>query len=441
MTQPRVIVIGAGIAGLAAAFTLQKRGYGVEVLEREVTPGGRMRSEVRDGYVVERGAQFIASSYRHMRALARELGISDLIRPLGETRNAVLKNGRFVLTEYDGLRAFQRSRDLSLVSKLRLLRIVWPLLRERSSLDFYRPELASHLDDADAASYTRRMFGQEVLDYLVEPAFAGTFTVLPENMSRAFMLSTIATLFRGFRLLSFQGGNGVPTSTLASRVTTRTSTDVVRITEDDTSVEVTTSDGERHRAEAAVIAVPGNAVANICPELTPEERRFFAGVRYASSIIVFVKAGRAALPPFYGAGIPQREGVRLYGIAVENAKPGAVPPGKTLFNCAFSEDLAAGLIDASDDDVVAALETELQKLPLAGLDTIEGYEVHRWPSLVPQFYPGYHRAIREFLHRSERSRRIAFAGDYLVGPYTEAALASGLRAADEIGRSISAPSP
>jgi hypothetical protein len=67
-----------------------KRGFEVQVFERESTPGGRMRSEQHGDFVIERGAQFIASSYRNMRALAAELGIAGLIEPLGDTRNAVL---------------------------------------------------------------------------------------------------------------------------------------------------------------------------------------------------------------------------------------------------------------------------------------------------------------------------------------------------------------
>jgi oxygen-dependent protoporphyrinogen oxidase len=186
--------------------------------------------------------------------------------------------------------------------------------------------------------------------------------------------------------------------------------------------------------DAAVIAVPGNAVSPLCPALTERERGFFSSVRYASSIIAFVLAGAEALPPFYGAGMTRREGVRLYGMAVENAKSGVVPPGKTLFNCAFAEDLAEELRDQPDEVVIAALMTELRKLPLRGLDTIEEVVIHRWPALVPQFYPGYHKALRRFLRRPERTDRLFFAGDYLIGPYTEAALTSGLRAAEAAAR-------
>ncbi len=64
--------------------------------------------------------------------------------------------------------------------------------------------------------------------------------------------------------------------------------------------------------------------------------------------------------------------------------------------------------------------------------------MHRWPELVPQFYPGYIRSLAAFQQRRERSDRLFFAGDYLVGPYTEAALTSGLRAAEDVRRRFEA---
>jgi oxygen-dependent protoporphyrinogen oxidase len=430
-TPPRVVVVGGGIAGLTAAYALAKRGFAVEVLEREAAAGGRMRSERHGEFVVERGAQFIASSYLNMHALASELGIGALVHPLRNTRNAVLKRGRFVASEYEGLNAIRRSRDLSWQSKLRLLRILFPLWRHRKLLDFYHPEKAAPLDDEDAASYVRRLFGREVLDYLVEPAFASTFTVLPEDLSKAFLLSTIATMFHGFRLQAFSGGNGALTQALAARVPVRLNADVGRVEATAEGATVRLRDGAPIEADAAVVAVPGGDVLALCPALADAERRFFDTVRYASSIIVFVMAGAEAEPSFYGAGLSRAEGVRLYGIAVENAKEDVVPAGKAMFNCALSEELSADLAHASDEEVIAALRQELSKLPMRGLDTIEGYAVHRWPALVPQFYPGYHRSLARFLSRAERSPRLFFAGDYLIGPYTEAALTSGLRAAEE----------
>jgi monoamine oxidase len=91
----------------------------VEVFEREATAGGRMRSERHGDYVIERGAQFIASSYRNMRRLATELGIADDIEPLGNSRNAVLRRGAFLFADYRPKKLFS-SREFSWFTKARL---------------------------------------------------------------------------------------------------------------------------------------------------------------------------------------------------------------------------------------------------------------------------------------------------------------------------------
>ncbi|TAK72422.1 MAG: FAD-dependent oxidoreductase [Dehalococcoidia bacterium] len=435
MNGPKIIVVGGGIAGLTAAYDLQKRGFDVVVLERNDEAGGRMRSELHGDFVVDRGAQFIASSYRNMRALVDELGLSSRVRRLRTGRGAVLRNGKFVVSDHAGLKAILTARDLGWPSKLRLPRLLLDLRRARKMLDFYHIERAAPIDDASAADWVLRRFGREVLDYLIEPPFASTFTVLPENLSRAFVLATIQYMFSGFRLHAFEGGNGLLTRTLASRLRVRTGADVARIAQSASGATVTLIGGDELAADAVVVATPGNHVERLCATLTPEERDFFEGVRYASSIIVFVMTSTAeADPGIYGLGIGRREGVRLYGLALENPKEGAVPPGKTMFNCAFSEEYAAELMHRTDADVVEALHGELRKLPLRGLDRTEAHAVHRWPELVPQFYPGYIRSLAAFQGRRERSDRLFFAGDYLVGPYTEAALTSGLRAAADVRR-------
>ena len=428
--MPSVIVVGGGIAGLTAAYTLQKDGFDVEVLEREDTPGGRMRSERHGGFVVDRGAQFIASSYRNMRALVDELGLKPQVRRLKTGRGATLRDGKFVSGNYAGFKAIFRARDLSWSSKVRLPRIIFELRRNKHLLDFYAIEKAAPLDDQSAYEWALSRLGREVLDEVIEPPFASTFTVLPENLSRAFVLATIDYMFGGFRLSAFHGGNGLLTQTLASKLRVRTGLEADCISQATDGATVTLKTGEALTADAVVIATPGNHVARLCDTLTPGERRFFESVRYAKSIICFVMTSDTeADPGIYGLGIGRKEGVKLYGMAMENPKEGAVPEGKTMFNCAISEAYAAELFNRSDSEVAEAALSELRKLPLRGLDKTEHVVVHRWPELVPQFYSGYIRALADFKQRTDRSDRIFFAGDYLVGPYTEAALTSGLRAA------------
>jgi oxygen-dependent protoporphyrinogen oxidase len=195
--------------------------------------------------------------------------------------------------------------------------------------------------------------------------------------------------------------------------------------------------GERTRdADAVVLAVPGSLAAGLCPKLTPAERGFLEQVRYARGAIVHLLLDEApASLPWYGVAFPRREGLDLYGLAVDHWKPGAAPPGAGLLNAALTEAAAARLARASDDAVVDCALASLARTPVGRLAPRDAV-VHRWNPMLPQFYPGYLPALRRFLARTERSPRLAFAGDYLVGPYTEAALTSGLRAATELARGL-----
>jgi oxygen-dependent protoporphyrinogen oxidase len=140
--------------------------------------------------------------------------------------------------------------------------------------------------------------------------------------------------------------------------------------------------------------------------------------------------------PWYGVAFPRREGIGLYGLAVDHWKPGVAPSGAGLLNAALTAEAAERLRDASDAAVVEHVLGALAKTPVGRLDPIAS-AVHRWDPLLPLFPAGHLARLAGFHGRKDRSPRLAFAGDYLIGPYTEMALTSGLRAATELARGLS----
>ena len=71
-----VLVIGAGISGLTAAYELSKKHKKVEVLEARDRVGGRVwTAALGGGLVSEHGAEWIGAHHLHMRRLAKELGV------------------------------------------------------------------------------------------------------------------------------------------------------------------------------------------------------------------------------------------------------------------------------------------------------------------------------------------------------------------------------
>jgi oxygen-dependent protoporphyrinogen oxidase len=437
----RIAVIGGGVAGLACAWKLARAGHDPLVFEREAVAGGRMRSErvatPRGVFVVDRGAQFVASGYRNLHAVAESLGLGPRLHRVERTRNAILRDGRLHPGDYGSLPELARSKLLSTRAKLRLPRLLAELLLRGRRLDPYHPERAAPIDRESLAAGLARLVGEEAMEYLFAPAFSSTFDADPEDHSLAFALLTTRFVLGGFRLEAFEGGIGLLTQTLAARVPVRTGCEVLAVETDAGGARVAWREagGERRESfDAAVVALPGSLVAGVVATLRDAEKAFFASVRYVRGMVCFLMTERApATLPWYGVAFPRREDVGLYGMAVDHWKPGVAPAGAGLLNAALTARAAEALRDAPDEAVVAHVVDALARTPVGRLEPIAS-AVHRWDPMLPLFPAGHLARLAAFHARADRSPRLAFAGDYLIGPYTEMALTSGLRAATAIAR-------
>ena len=128
-----VIVVGAGPSGLAAAFRLQQAGHRVRVLEASERAGSTLRTERRDGFVIDRGAFFIPTTHTSLLRLAADAGIDGTIGPGGDVFAAV-RGGRLHRLDTAQLaKSFKDTRLISPRAKLAAAKLAPEVWRARSA--------------------------------------------------------------------------------------------------------------------------------------------------------------------------------------------------------------------------------------------------------------------------------------------------------------------
>jgi oxygen-dependent protoporphyrinogen oxidase len=186
-----VIVLGAGLAGLVAAHRLAQRGVAVVVLEAADSVGGRMTTETTDGFVIDRGAQFLSTAYAHLPALVSELGLQTLWRPTG-ARAAIVRDGEPRRVHYRNPLSFATGgllRPRELIDLGRHFESLRRLVRGRSLADY---GAWADLDDCDASEWLAAEAGPIVADYFYEPTLQGFYFQPLGGTSRACAMAMAA---------------------------------------------------------------------------------------------------------------------------------------------------------------------------------------------------------------------------------------------------------
>lgn len=432
-----VVVVGGGIAGLGAAYTLTRRGLDVVVLEREHEAGGRMRSRrAWDGLWFDLGGEHLTSKDEAFLRYMREFGLEDQRVPYLATETGmsfqIYRGGRSY--EFDMVRP-QKMLTFGAISprgRAQLVKLLPAMIaqRTRNGRSTFEPWRAAKVDDQSVEEWLGRL-APEFLEYAMEPMWDVVCGWDPADISRGFMLY-VMTAFSQSTGFTLREGAGAITRALASALDVRTGTTVTHVDVRDRSVAFTTGDGTSGalRGRAILVALPGVVVRDVVDGLDPDRRAFFEGVRYQAHDNCFFKLNDKAeeldLPNngFY----PRREHGELaslgYGVVPSNPEHKVLRAG---LKGRFSTELA----DASDDELEAAIMQRVAEVAPEIPPLVEDRLLCRWKAAIPIFYPGYLRALAAF-RALEPLPGVAFAGDYLAIPSMAAAHDSGQQAATKL---------
>ncbi|MCY4506057.1 MAG: protoporphyrinogen oxidase, partial [Acidobacteria bacterium] len=162
MTEVDVAVVGGGMAGLAAAWELHRRRASFVLIEAAPRPGGVVRTEHVDGFILDAGPDSLLVQKPAALELCRELGLGHRLLPTLEPRIAYVLRGR--------LRPLPEASVLGIPTRIAPW-VTSPLLSPAGRLRLAADLVLPRGDGADESvgSFFRRRFGAEAVEYIAEP--------------------------------------------------------------------------------------------------------------------------------------------------------------------------------------------------------------------------------------------------------------------------------
>lgn len=171
MNKKKIVILGAGISGLATAFWLNKKGFDVTILEAQSQVGGAMQTNREDGFLIDFGPNSGLETTPLIRQIVEEVGLSDEMIYANETssKRYILRNEQLHALPM-GLSPFLKTKLFSTKGKLRLFGE--PFIG-KSSDGYYQ----------SIAQFVERRLGKEFLDYTIDPFVSGVFAGDPTKLS------------------------------------------------------------------------------------------------------------------------------------------------------------------------------------------------------------------------------------------------------------------
>ena len=452
----KIVVVGGGISGLAAAHRLIELGQtNVTLIEASPRLGGTIHTEARDGFLIERGPDSFISEKPEALELSKRLGIESRLIQTNEKyrRSFIVRNGR--------LRPVPEGFQLLAPSRM------WPFLtsdtfslgaKARMAMDLFLPRKSTNgTQDESLASFVRRRLGQEALERMAQPMVGGIYTADPETLSLRATLPRFLEMERKHRslilamlrqsqrqktgttgaryslFLSFDRGMQVLVDALANvKADVRLNTRAKTLRLDNRTWIITTNTGEQLVADAVCLAVPAYVAASL---LNGSLAAKLKQIKYASTATINFGYKRSDINhPLDGFGfvVPFIEKRSLLACTFSSVKfSGRAPENHVLLRAFAGGALQPDIFSLDESEMAARVEADLRELlGITGKPLFT--EVAKWERSMPQYEVGHLDRIAEIENELSKLPGLALAGNSYRGTGIPDCIRSGETAAESL---------
>jgi oxygen-dependent protoporphyrinogen oxidase len=448
-----VAIVGGGVAGLSAAYRLKQRGIRVVVYEAGDRVGGVVRTERREGFVADLGPNSIAAPPPHLRTMLSELGLDGSLLPASPAART-----RYIVKKKK-LRPLPMSPQDFLTTRL---------LTNGAKLAVFGEALVEPGDgtvDESVATFVRRRFNQEVLDYVANPFVAGIYAGNPEQLSvrhamprlyglersHGSVMKAFAGMMRATRrdadsvtgadaggMISFRTGLQELPEALArelhAEIRTRATVTQLRAGPKGWTVGAAFQPTELY--DGVIYAAPAHCVDDVDLAVPAGDRlKTLASITHPPVAVLVLGFRREDVThPLDGFGflVPEIERRHVLGVVFSSTLfAGRAPDGHVLLTAFVGGVRNPDLANADLPTITARVHDDLRALLGAtGEPTFRAF--HLWPKAIPQYDLTYGR-FKDIMDEVERRNPgLALAGSYREGVSLAEAIASGEAAAERV---------
>lgn len=434
MTKIATIVIGAGIAGLTAAYQIKKAGHNVLVLDMNNYVGGRMANVEWEGFLVDIGAKFVTTADKSLLNMVNEVGLSDQMVKSDEGLTiTIYRDGKLHSANFLSIPSYFGWSGVSLKARLAMLKLLPHFLRVGKMRSVYHLESASILDvDETFEQFFKEHISEEMFEYWAIPMFETMCAYKGGDVSRKAFLAMMMSYLNADSI-TFRGGIGILPKKLGEQVEVELTAQVkgIKLKSDGSGVDVRYNvDGQSKTisADRVVVAVQGNHVLPLFDDPRPAWQEFFSKVAYSTGAMHYHIAETDYQPPVRSTFVPRSTKQPINSIAFERHVDGRwlmlTDPSVYTFDMAQHPDELA----AQAQDVMSTIFPALK-------GTFRAHRIFKWRDKLPTFRPGYLDALARFWNDPQEGP-VYFCGDYFAGPSTGGALYTGMECAGRVLQSI-----
>ena len=391
-------IIGGGISGLSLAYTLEQQGKPYILLEARSEVGGVIRSRKEEGkYTLELGPNSLLCD-QDMRKRLQKLGLGQDVVEANEVSKDryIYKQGKY--------RRLPSSPPSLLFNTFFSWKTKWAIFKERSN----KSQSQGH---ETLASFFRRRFSKELVDYALNPFVAGIYAGDPEKLLIEYTFPQLLAYEREYgsiikgliknkgagrkQSVSFKGGMQQLAHRLAQGLNIVLDAPVAplqrkEIPQDKHLLKTPKGSWE---VDQLVIAAPSNAASRLLGEIAPDYARATAQVRYAPMAAVhsvFKKKDIGWQPNGFGGLHPRREGLFTAGqIWSSSVFSGKCPEDEVLFTSFVGGDQAAENARLAEEEIRERVAKELQDLYRISSPPVY-QNSYRWEEALPQYDEALH---------------------------------------------------